>query len=345
MSGKSQARVEIRGGGAAAACCGHLLRQAGGAVRITATDRPRIPAILISQATQALLSGVYQQPQMFDGLPRINRRTVQWGRSASMVTLPHSAVVISEGELLKRIHPAEGATEETGEAGWTIYASRPLPPGTGELTFGTRMAAALPVARTNSADEVAIESLEDGWLFMIPESAARAWLIAVGAPPDVLLSQSRLIADRVGDAVGAAAVFPAYPRVLDGLCGPGWLACGSAALGFDPIAGDGTGAAIREAILASAVVRAAAAGGDVDSLLEHYRTRILAGFYRHLTLCREFYRNGHDAPWWHGELSALERGIEWCLGRLPAAPSFRYSLVGYDLMPVEPDEQRREQAD
>ena len=68
-----------------------------------------------------------------------------------------------------------------------------------------------------------------------------------------------------------------------------WLACGTAAMAFDPICGDGTAHAIREAILAAAVIRALANGGPADELLAHYEARLTAGFHRHLTLCRQFY--------------------------------------------------------
>ena len=67
--------------------------------------------------------------------------------------------------------------------------------------------------------------------------------------------------------------FPAHPRVAWSLAGSHWLACGTAALAFDPLCGDGTGHAIREAILAAAVLRAIQRGANVDELLNHYIRR------------------------------------------------------------------------
>jgi hypothetical protein len=95
-------------------------------------------------------------------------------------------------------------------------------------------------------------------------------------------------------------------------------------VGFDPICGDGTGNAVREGILAAAVVRAA---GDPDDLRAHYTARIVAGFRRHLELCREYYRTGGTGAWWRHELEALDRGIAWC----GVDPEFHYRLNGFEL--------------
>jgi flavin-dependent dehydrogenase len=75
----------------------------------------------------------------------------------------------------------------------------------------------------------------------------------------------------VSDYDGAEPEFSASPRIPAPLCGPGWLACGSAAMGFDPICGDGTAHAVREAILALAVIR----GGD-HGMPAHYEARLTA---------------------------------------------------------------------
>jgi len=50
--------------------------------------------------------------------------------------------------------------------------------------------------------------------------------------------------------------------MLARLRGPDWLACGTAAVAFDPICGDGTAQAMREAILGCAVITAIGEGGD-----------------------------------------------------------------------------------
>jgi len=105
-------------------------------------------------------------------------------------------------------------------------------------------------------------------------------------------------------------------------------------MGFDPICGDGTAHAIREAILASAVLRAAQDGETEDQLFAHYQARLIAGFRRHLLLCRDYYKSGGSGPWWASELDCLERGLEWCEEELRPCPEFQYRLDGFELRPI-----------
>ena len=102
-----------------------------------------------------------------------------------------------------------------------------------------------------------------------------------------------------------------------------WLACGTAALAFDPLCGDGTGHAIREAILAAAVLRAIQRGANVDELLNHYQARLVAGFKRHLSVCSEFYGSGGLGPWWQAAAESIREGLAWCDHQLNSAGEFR----------------------
>ncbi len=330
--------VLIRGEGVAAYACAHLLGEAGFRVVQERTARTRLPAILLNESTQALLGDVFGRRDLFEGLPRIDRRVVAWGPSAKANVLPHSAVVVSEAELSERVRtnlPGE-ERRKNAEPDWTVLSSRPLPAPSVEHHFGSRRAAAVAVKLIDPSDATAcwIESLEGGWLFLLPGAAQGGYLLAVGDKPELLLAESRLIAPRIELAAGAASEFPAYPRIAHPLCGPGWLACGTAALAFDPLCGDGTGHAIREGILAAAVIRAAANETEVEPLLQHYQGRLSIGLLRHLKLCREFYCTGHAGPWWAQELNLLDQGIQWCDRELGGAPRFRYRLSGFELQPI-----------
>src|SRR5580658_871142 len=91
--------TNIRGGGVAANCCAHLLGRAGVGVvsdqtSINRNDRPKIPALLIGTATQALIEDVFERKDVFRGAQRISKRVVAWGAragNADPVELPHSA--------------------------------------------------------------------------------------------------------------------------------------------------------------------------------------------------------------------------------------------------------------
>jgi hypothetical protein len=289
----------------------------------------------LSEAAQALLRDVYGRTDLFHGMFRIDRRMVAWERGSPPVTLPHQAVVISEEALLERLRPTAGTSAASGAADWTIYASRPLPAAAEQHGFGSRTATIVAVdLKDGAASACWIEALECGWLFLMPSGPSTGWLISIGERQEVLLAQSRLIAAQVQVSGAAEAAFPAYPRMVDPVCAPEWLACGAAALSFDPLCGDGTGNAVREAILATAVIRAAAAGESVDGLLTHYRARLMAGFARHLELCRGFYVSGNRGPWWEREIAALDEGIAWCGRTLGAGNVFQYRLKGFELQAI-----------
>ena len=153
----------------------------------------------------------------------------------------------------------------------------------------------------------------------------------MGDTPQATLGRSRFIADRIACMDEPVGKFPAGPRIMSPLGGPEWLACGTAGLAFDPICGDGTAHAVREAILAAGVVRAISDGGNAPELLAHYEARLTAGFQRHLAACLDFYRAGHGGPWWDEELAALQRGLEWGAAKMKSHGAFRYQLVGFEL--------------
>jgi hypothetical protein len=300
------------------------------------SSRPKVPALMLSDASQSLICDVFEQRDLFHDAPRVEKRVVAWGTDGKALPLPHSAVIISEEKLSQRVRPNVPAPAPLDpEPTWTIHSAPPLPPST-EHRFGTRIAAAVHVNLQEDSDAHAcwIEGLESGWLFMIPADTRSAWLLAVGGPVESLLAQSRLISGQIAGIIRATSQFPAFPRISDPLCGTDWLACGTTAMSFDPLCGDGTGHAVREAILAAAVIRAALAGEDRDGLLDHYRARLLAGFYRHLELCREFYTRGRVGPWWDQELSHLLKGLDYCKCAMTNGMRFRYQLTGFDLHPI-----------
>ena len=99
-------------------------------------------------------------------------------------------------------------------------------------------------------------------------------------------------------------------------------------MAFDPLCGDGTANAVREAILAAAVIRTG------PSALSHYEARLTAGFQRHLALCVSFYQSANTGPWWQTELDKLHEGLAWCKSRPFGA--YQYQLNGFDLVPVLP---------
>lgn len=320
---RSGLQIEVKGAGVAARCCGRLLVNKGIDASFDIRDRPRVPAILLSPGTQQLLADVFDRGDLFRSLKQIHRRVVAWGPGET-VTLPHSGVIVSEEELLGRLGQFKSSAFELPD--WTIHTGGGLP----TIKFGSRHATATRVRLSGVADPDAclMESGDDGWLFLLPISQESAFLLTAGAETEEMLAESRLVQASIDCLLDQAGSFPCYPRIADPLCGDRWLACGSAAIAFDPLCGDGTGHAIREAILACAVVESELAA---DELLWEYRLRLWRGFQRHLELCLRYYSTGGGSEWWQEQCASLRDGLHW-MAELRAPYSLgRLHLNGFAL--------------
>lgn len=320
----------------ASGCCAHLLAMQGIAAAVLPAGRPQVPALLLSDPALNLLRGVFGRPDLFNDRPRIDRRIVAWG-GGEPVSVPHGAIVASEDDLTAALFPVRSVPDAAPDAAdFTIYTTPPFP-GDAMHRFGRRAAMAAEVRLRHDEDRSAcwVEAVESGWLFLIPTGGGLAWLLGVGASVDTLWEQSRHVGPRV-DATGRiSSAFETCPRMLATLAGRDWLACGTGAIAFDPICGDGTAQAIREAVVATAVVTAIREGGDRDALLIHYESMLIAAMRRHLQMSAQFYESGGRGAWWDAQLAALADGYQWCTARLAVMPEPRYQLRDFRLVPRE----------
>lgn len=327
----SRAAVRLRGNGVSTAAAGFLLA-ADGFVLVGGTEPVHTaPVVMLSDAALALLRDVLGRPELFAGRPQIARRVVAWG-GGEAVSVPHDALVVTGGDIAAELATAPHAATTTPS--FTLHAAPPFP-DTALRRFGNRQAMAAVVELTSDSDDQAchIEAISSGWLFLIPTGDRQAWLLAVGGGPDTLLGQSRLVAAQVRALGPVAARFETAPRMLETLAGDDWLALGTAAIAFDPLCGDGTAHAVREAILAAAVIAGIRGGGDPAALLGHYQSMLVAAMRRHLQISLSFYQSGGTTAWWREQADAVAQGYHWCTARLGAMPEPRFVLNGTRLVP------------
>jgi len=336
--------VHIKGAGIVAWCCASLLQRSGFAVSVEQTRGSHLPAILLDPVTEALLCYIAGDNTLFRGLQRVRSRTRAWGAHSGTVRLDHSAAILSPDAFMDgaRISLDRCCGLPPRGADWTVYTSPD--PRRGQDSFGSRRAQFADVRLKSKAERGAclLESVDCGWMFLIGGDCDRGFLLFVGGDPDSLLESSRHIAAQISGVHLRGFEVDAYPRIARRLYGNGWIACGTAAMSLDPICGDGLGHAVREAILATAVLRGIAAGGDRRGLLAHYSHRLREAFGRHLGLCRDFYSNGHDGEWWENELNSLCQGLHRDKRRA-ARKKWRYRLCELDLILGAPG--REEKAD
>jgi hypothetical protein len=256
---------------------------------------------MLNESALALIRDVFSRPQLFRNAHRIRRREVAWRSGEPCGVFEHSAVVVSEEQMLAEL-PKPDTID--GDAFYTLTAT-----GIPSVRFGSRFAEAT-LATPSDPAACRIEAFPDGWIFHIPNGMSSEWILTVGSHDG----------------------FFSAPAIAETLTGPGWLALGSAAMAFDPICGDGTAHALREAVLASACIRAIHNGQPEATVRAHYESRLLLGFRRHLTLVHSFYHSGHGGPWWDAEVDATTRGIAWCDARIAAFGPPRYRLEGAELI-------------
>ncbi|WP_324699846.1 hypothetical protein [Novosphingobium sp. RL4] len=324
----------IRGRGIAARCTARLLGAQGLDWTLDDAPRPSGPAVMLSDPALSLMRDCLGDPELLAGKRRVQRRVVAWG-GQEPATLDHGAIVLDEGDLDQCLE-IYNINKSNGCSDFSIHAAMPFPSGN-MRRFGSRPSGAAQVRllREEDGDACRVESLDTGWLFLIPVSDTTGWLLAIGGSPDELLPQSRHLGARVELSRLSGASFETAPGMLECLAAPGWLACGTAAIAFDPICGDGTAQAVREAVLAAAVVQALAEGENAQALATHYHSMLLAAMRRHLKLCAQFYATGGKGAWWQAQLAALAEGFEWCTAALSRLPEPRYELRGLRLVPRE----------
>ncbi|OUJ14450.1 hypothetical protein HK28_13395 [Acetobacter sp. DsW_063] len=330
-------QVLLQGGGIASRCCAGLLARIGIPVfsrDLHATDGP---AVMLGEAAIRLLGDCLGRPFEPMGGMRISRRIVAWG-GREPASVPHSGVTFGAGELSRQLPPVQSIKEPlAGE----VFSVRSDSTGTNTPLkyFGRRSgsAASVRLLRADENDACWIEALDRGWLFLIPTSHGRGWLLGVGDELSELIGRSRYISRRVEIVSKKEEIFETAPRILSQLSGPGWLACGANAIAFDPLCGDGAGQAAREAILGAAVIQAVAERRQLKheqtAVLLHYHSMLLASMRRHLRICAQFYDTGGRGEWWREQVETLALGFEWCTERLTELSEPQYELHGLRLYP------------
>jgi hypothetical protein len=94
--------------------------------------------------------------------------------------------LVSDPEQLRRSPNVQNDVQsdvQSEDLDWTIFASTPFYSSSIEHHFGSRIASASPVRLQPRHDAEAcwIESLETGWMFLLPTSTESGWLLSVGA--------------------------------------------------------------------------------------------------------------------------------------------------------------------
>ncbi len=308
--------VRVTGDGVAGLVSTILLQRAGLRVELVPTPRRMLPTLLLPVSTVQLFRDVLSVPDFLAGQPRVTERIVRWGDGATQ-TFEHDGIVVAEELLLAELAKLAAPTASLVQPDFRIQAQGEIP------SESIRSAWQIDITLPPDFASCVMEAVNEGWLFLLPGTK----LLAVGDKPAHLLAQSQLIAPMLLSSGAAKGPFNVAPRLHDELTRERELRCGSAAATLDPISGGGTAYALREAILAAAVVRGIAEGGDAPSLLAHYEDRVTSSWDLHIKQARGFYANVSLGPWWEAQARAFK--LEQ---RVPKP--IRYRLDHDRLLPV-----------
>lgn len=341
----SSPRLDIVGSGIAAATCALLGAQQGFAVCFDSVGVPPERIVSVPRATVDLieeLTGV----SIARTLPSrtVTTRRVAW-ESRDVSSMPIDALVFDAGALAREIgdhfllHAGE-AQHDHEPVHWTIVAQG-RQPGAGRITAGERQAISGWIASLPGFDEAetVVACTPQAWVFAAPHPVAGIALTAVYPPWPGAIAVDHVLEEAIDflwPGFGPRVERPtargvlAAPSLEPGCAVPGRLAAGEAAIGFDPLRGDGVGNAVRGALLAQSVIAAIAGGADEASCLAHYSARLAHAFAEHVQTCSAHYSRAWNAAIWSGEVALMSA----CAARLTPSHPLGLRLEGRALVPA-----------
>jgi hypothetical protein len=344
-------------------CCAALLRRKRWNVTLCLLPKNQSPTLVLNAVTVQMLHDIFGavKPVFRDAQP-LNRHYINWGDNLPDEVTPSSGLTLNGDALSERLLEllrqdpevvvSDDTNDERGQESfdWYVYAINGQlvvnknSPAIPARRFGERHAISVDVTLHHHADCTAsmIESTPGGWLFLAPLAQDRAVLQAIvperpkEALPTIcaLLDRTKEIKRIVKEVAGGTNVVKCAPKKLSEMNGADWIATGTAASSYDPLCGDGSGYAIRTAILAAAVLEGIRRGTASESLLAYYKLRLTYAFYTHLRSCLSFYSAARFDDSWRAELIMMETGVREVEQELSTMSAHQYRLDGFELLPV-----------
>ena len=365
-------RVVVDGAGVAGLTCARLLADRGWDVIVLDRGRGAAPSIVLNQLTLTLLGTLWGHHNLLDGAHPLTERRIRWGSGSPMQRVEQLSAAVDGHQLINRLRvrlvqthsgrvqilerPLAAPAADQGHNGpvWVIDATGRGPTSGGPShrppsfrSFGRRviLAANAPLRKPANPHACWMETVPNGWVFLAPLGHGRGMLQAMVAarPADEALALTDAVAATacihglVDGLASPVTTFDAAPRLRQPIGEAGWLPVGEAAMRLDPVSGYGVTYAIREAILASAVIDAAGTVPSSHGHLTHYQRRLRDAFVGHLDVCIRLYSAGLASPTWNQEIKPMRQAVE--AARRTAAPTYRYRLTGTRLIELAPADQ------
>jgi flavin-dependent dehydrogenase len=163
-----------------------------------------------------------------------------------------------------------------------------------------------------SHDEIAVQSM----VALPPNDPVESLRDAIEACPDLCIALDT-------DSLSEVACLPSAPQMPDCIATQDGLAVGAAAFAMDPISGDGVGATLRSALLATAVCAEPTAGH-----ISHFVARHRRSFAAHLGHVTDHYSRLTRDPQWCLELRDTFQAVEQTRSLISSNLSYTLSADG-----------------
>jgi hypothetical protein len=331
----------VRGGGLAGLAVAKLFLDRGAIVCVDVAKARASRVVGISLATLSLVAELFDiDPADLRIGPMVAARRVCWSDDSpsvvEQVSLICDAARLSDLLLqrLKRLSPLA----DDDDFDWIVEASgRPADIG---VFGGDRAGRFARVVDAPPENQMTITATSDGWVYTAPhpEDGLAVLLIAptsaqaAAIPADVAAWLGRAGRQvRADCVVDIGPVVPIAPRLARPMHTANTLLVGEAAMALDPLRGDGTGYALRGALLAQAAIAAAVRDGRRERYLAHYENRLQSAFISHLQKCSAHYEAARHSKIWSADIAKMD-----CLAnRLQREDlPLEFRLVGLNLVPL-----------
>jgi hypothetical protein len=336
-------QVVISGTGVAAAACHALLRRSGWrtirAEPQLQDEERSVPYIALNGAAWAVVSDV------FGRVPSDPWRTtrclvVHHGADSVFARSETQFVIPVESLRFPEFIPAATASLTDD----FVVEARSNSDTSAWISSGERscwISSARSVAKEAQISLI-LEFVPEGWVFWMPIGSRLGilqWFLPVATSGDQLCTElwrTTKILRRWTAPAGEWHIrgLPAAARIARRLVGPEAISCGSAAMRFDPISGDGTGASLRSSILASASIRYRDEHPrDAGKVLQHYESRMYRAFNGHIRSCIRYYSEAGLSSQWDNEHRTM-READALTAPLGNEPSSSFQLRNFSLKPI-----------
>jgi hypothetical protein len=304
----------VGGSGLSAAACHVLLQRFGWNTSgdgMTERDSS-VPFLVVNAATWRLIADIFGRVPPSACVTA--RRVVAGSHLPEVFAIAEQHYVVRNSALqifgepwLRSAGAADQSIETRPEGGSSAWISSGR-----RVAWFSRAHSELPEA----ARSLIFEFVGGGWVFWAPTGDNTGFVQFVlpdtqpGADACRYLWRSTRLARRaitVEDEWLARAI-PCAARVRRHIIDNLTTRCGSAAMRWDPIAGDGTGAALRSSILACAALRFAAAHPtEREAVWRHYGARLTRAFQGHMNACGRYYAEARLSAGWDLEMIAIRQ--------------------------------------